>query len=134
MLTNDPVAAEGAASVAHALAHPIRLQILELLRDQGAYVMHLTAALGRPQANISQHLAVLREAGLVVDEREGTTTIYRVRDQRVFELVDSLKALVPEIRADLSFRSRRVRFRQGGRLNGSAQSCRCPRCRGFETA
>lgn len=134
MLTDDPAAVEGAASVAHALAHPTRLQILELLRDEGAYVMHLTVTLGRPQANISQHLAVLREAGLVVDEREGTTTIYRVRDQRVFELVDSLKALVPEVRVGLSFGPRRVRFRQGGRLNSPVRSCRCPRCRDFETA
>jgi DNA-binding transcriptional ArsR family regulator len=81
------------AEVAHALAHPVRLGILELLRNEGAYVMHLTTMLGRPQANISQHLAILRDAGLVVDEREGMTVVYRVRDPRVFELVDQMKGL-----------------------------------------
>ncbi|MCL4395134.1 MAG: ArsR family transcriptional regulator [Chloroflexi bacterium] len=53
----------------------------------------MTTALGRPQANISQHLAVLREANLVVDEREGMTVVYRMQDPRVFDLVDRLKAL-----------------------------------------
>ncbi len=132
MLADSLAATEGAASIAHALAHPIRLQILELLRDEGAYVMHLTAILGRPQANISQHLAVLREAGLVVDEREGTTTLYRVRDPRVFDLVDGLKALAPEAEANPSAGIRWIRSRYGCRPNREGQSCRCPRCRAFQ--
>lgn len=131
MLVNDPVVAEAAASVAQALAHPVRLQILELLRDEGAYVMHLTATLGRPQANISQHLGILRQAGLVVDEREGMTVVYRVRDPRVFELVDRLKALAaPPAEFVESPGSRRASFRRPGRPGEPGRGCRCPRCRG----
>ena len=132
MLIDNLEMAIGAASVAHALSHPIRLQILELLRDEGAYVMHLTAMLGRPQANISQHLAVLREAGLVVDEREGTTAIYRVRNPRVFDLMDNLKALAPEAEAGLSPNLRRMRFRSASYVNRQNWGCRCPRCQTFE--
>lgn len=117
--------AQTTAKVAHALAHPTRVQILDLLRDEGAYVMHLTAMLGRPQANISQHLMVL-----VVSEREGMTVLCRVRDPRVFEVLDRLKALVKS----------RVEEGAVGRLSdfpphppkvehNGAFRCRCPRCR-----
>jgi DNA-binding transcriptional ArsR family regulator len=129
-LVNDPVVASAAAGVARALAHPVRLQILELLRDEGAYVMHLTAALGRPQANISQHLGILREAGLVMDEREGMTVIYRVRDPRVFDLVDRLKALAALPAGPAYGPGRRGALsRQRARLGKAGQGCRCPRCR-----
>jgi len=116
---------EGGAGVAHALAHPARLQILEMLRNEGAYVMHLTTALRRPQANISQHLAILRDAGLVVDEREGMTVVYRVRDPRVFELVNQLKMLpFPSAgRPKSSVKGMRC-AQSGGRCHG----CHCPRC------
>jgi DNA-binding transcriptional ArsR family regulator len=121
---------EATAKVAQALAHPVRLQILNLLRDEGAYVMHLTAVLDRPQANISQHLSVLREAGLVTDEREGMTVIYYVCGPRVFEVVDGLTALVEaQARAGAGELAagwpelRRMRRR-------GARRCRCPHCRG----
>lgn len=129
VLANDLAEAEATASVARALAHPVRLQILELLRNEGAYVMHLTTTLGRPQANISQHLAVLREAGLVVDDREGMTVIYRVRDPRVFDLVDRLKALAPPPAGPGYVPgSRGAQLRRRGRPGGPGQGCRCPRC------
>jgi len=75
---------------------------------------------------------VLREAGLVVDEREGTMAIYRVRDPRVFDLMDSLKALAPEAEAGLSSNLRRMRFRFVSYVNCKNWRCRCPRCQTFE--
>lgn len=127
-MTEDAV-----ARLAQALAHPVRLRILELLRDQGAYVMHLTNMLDRPQANISQHLAVLRDAGLVTDEREGMTVVYRVRDERIYQVQECLAALVPHAVTDrgkrkaMSFRGHRNGY---GARNGVRRGCRCPRCRG----
>ncbi len=117
--------ADAAAIIAQALAHPVRIQILELLRREGAYVMHLTTMLGRPQANISQHLATLREAGLVTDEREGMTVIYRVRDPRVFDLVDRLKVLSPGTRVS---RESRIEEMTLPRRSGRGRGCHCPRC------
>lgn len=115
---------EPGASVAHALAHPVRLRILESLRNEGAYVMHLTTTLGRPQANISQHLGVLRDAGLVQDEREGMTVIYRVRDPRIFDLVDQMRALVGASTPRACGHARTRCAPHAGRGHG----CHCPHC------
>jgi len=128
VLAENPVVAEGAASVARALSHPVRLQILELLRNEGAYVMHVTTALDRPQANVSQHLAVLREAGLVTDEREGMTVIYRVRDPRVFDLVDCMKSLAAPRDEVIGGATR-----EPDHASGPGRRCRCPRCQGDES-
>lgn len=131
MVSNEFANIEEAARIARALSHPLRLRILNELRDGGAYVMHLTTSLDRPQANISQHLMVLREAGLVTSEREGMTVIYHVRDPQVTVLVDYLLDLA---RSRQGFRAAdrqelplRGRQRQG---HGRRGGCRCPRCQG----
>jgi ArsR family transcriptional regulator len=135
---NDPAGAEAAANVAQALAHPVRLRIMELLRDEGAYVMHLTALLERGQANISQHLAILKAAGLVVDERRGMTVNYRVNDPRVFDLLDSLKLLAAASPGDGADTARACPACSGlsrgrcPRSDGRARRCGCPRCSGDE--
>ena len=54
------------------LAHPMRLQILDLVRRSDECVCHLSAVLDKPQPYVSQQLAILREAGLIVDRKEGT--------------------------------------------------------------
>ncbi len=115
---------ESAARVAQALAHPVRLQILNLLREEGsAYVMHLTASTERPQANISQHLAILREAGLITDERDGMSVIYRVADRRVYDVLDHLAGLTATGAGGA--RSFTLMTPVGRRPRG----CGCPRCR-----
>ena len=85
-----------AADIAMILSHPVRLRILELLKDDGAYVMDLVEATGRPQANISQHLAMMRELGIVTDVREGMAVRYYVKDEAIFEIIDKLKQLAEE--------------------------------------
>jgi len=69
--------------------HPSRLTILEILRDGEQCVCHLEAVLGCRQAYISQHLMVLREAGLVEDRRDGARIYYRVIKPEVFDLVEA---------------------------------------------
>ncbi len=83
MTTFDP-----SAKLFKALMHPSRLLILETLRDGEQCVCHLEAVLGCRQAYISQHLMVLREAGLVEDRREGARIFYRVIKPEVYDLVD----------------------------------------------
>ncbi|RMF35767.1 MAG: transcriptional regulator [Chloroflexi bacterium] len=105
-----------------ALAHPVRLSILEALRDEGQYVQHLTHALGRRQANVSQHLAVLREAGLVTAQREGMNVIYRLKDRRVLEVLDAAVGIVADMHPEAFAQTQPYpRRRRGG--------CGCPRCR-----
>jgi len=77
------------ANIFKALMHPSRLTILEILRDGEQCVCHLEAVLGCRQAYISQHLMVLREAGLVEDRRDGARIYYRVIKPEVFSLVEA---------------------------------------------
>jgi DNA-binding transcriptional ArsR family regulator len=70
-----------------ALAHPVRLSILDVLSRQEACVCHLTALLHQRQPYISQHLAILRAANLVADRREGTIIYYRIRHAELAELL-----------------------------------------------
>lgn len=79
-----------------ALAHPSRLRILELLRDGELCVCEMQPRLGLRQANLSQHLAVLRASGLVEAKREGLRVIYRVADPRIFQVLDGLSAILAD--------------------------------------
>lgn len=123
LMNEEGMRNESMAALAQVLAHPTRISILRLLREEGAYVMHLSALLGRPQANISQHLTVLREAGLVVDVREGMSVVYRVRDRMLFEVLDGLESFA----AIAGHGSRRPVGRRP--QVGRHRRCRCPRCR-----
>ena len=76
-----------------ALAHPLRIRLLELLRPGPLSVGQLQQAIGVPASSISQQLAVLRGRNIVVTERRGTTVIYRVRDPELFELLDVARRL-----------------------------------------
>ena len=58
------------------LAHPVRLQILEILRHGEACVCHMEALLGRRQPYISQQLMALRDAGLVDSHKDGLNVFY----------------------------------------------------------
>ncbi len=128
MPANDPLTSD-AARIARAISHPVRLQILNELRGDGAYVMHLTSVLGRPQANISQHLMVLREAGLVRAIREGMTVLYVVSDPDVLTVVDALLALAKKRAAQRELMAEaEMDAGRGGRRRHRGK-CRCPRCR-----
>lgn len=81
------------AKIFKALMHPARLAILEALRGGEQCVCHLEAVLGCRQAYISQHLSVLRDAGLVQDRRDGWNIFYRVDSPQVFDLVASARGL-----------------------------------------
>lgn len=76
------------------LAHPTRLQILELLRGKELCVCDLQAALKQRQACVSQHLMVLREAGIVTCRKAGLRVYYRISATRLPELLDKIEAVV----------------------------------------
>ncbi|MEL7625795.1 MAG: metalloregulator ArsR/SmtB family transcription factor [Anaerolineaceae bacterium] len=84
---------EAESVVFKALNHPVRLAILEVLRDGEHCVCHLSAYLGQRQSYISQQLIVLRESGLVQDRRDGWNVYYSVVNPLVFEIVDGVRAL-----------------------------------------
>jgi ArsR family transcriptional regulator len=73
------------AAVGRALADPKRLCVLESLASGELSVGDLSTKVGCQIPNMSQHLAVLRSAGLVTTRRDGSTVYYRLADQRVLE-------------------------------------------------
>jgi ArsR family transcriptional regulator len=70
---------EARARVAKALGHPSRLLILDALQQREQCVCELTELVGADQSTVSKHLAVLKQAGLVEDRKEGTMAFYRIR-------------------------------------------------------
>ncbi len=78
-----------------ALAHPVRLQILELLRQGEVCVCHIRVVLEKRQAYISQQLMVLREAGLVETRKDGLRVFYRLADPHVEALLGAMFGAAP---------------------------------------
>ncbi|MEK6719612.1 MAG: metalloregulator ArsR/SmtB family transcription factor [Chloroflexota bacterium] len=74
-----------AASIGRALADPKRLCVLESLAEGELSVSELSTRVGCQVPNMSQHLSVLRSAGLVTSRRDGNTIFYRLSDPRVLE-------------------------------------------------
>lgn len=79
------------AQIFKILTHPGRISILELLRDGEHCVCHLEAILGLRQATISQQLAVLRDAGIIQDRRDGWNIYYRVVNDQIFSVLDAAR-------------------------------------------
>lgn len=77
-----------------ALGHPVRVRILQLLREGERTVGSLQAALDLDSSGTSQQLAALRKQGLVESRREGTSVYYRVKDARTLELLELAKAII----------------------------------------
>ena len=76
------------AAYFQALAEPTRLQILNLLRQQERSVGELAQLCGYSSANISRHLALLTQHGLVARESRGNSAIYSIADESVYALCD----------------------------------------------
>lgn len=74
-----------------ALAHPIRIHILDALRDGEHSVNELRDILDIEAANVSQQLAILRNKNLVVSRKDGTNVYYSIKDPMVFQLLDLSK-------------------------------------------
>ncbi len=76
-----------------ALAHPVRIAILEILRAGPTSVGEIQALTGVPGSSISQQLAVLRSRGIVVPERTGTTIHYHAADPQIYVLLDAAREI-----------------------------------------
>jgi DNA-binding transcriptional ArsR family regulator len=72
------------------LAEPMRIRLLDRLREGEATVNELTRALEASQQNVSRHLAVLAESGIVGRRKDGTHVYYRIVDEGVFGLCDQV--------------------------------------------
>jgi len=85
----DPVV-ELLAQRFRVLGDPTRIRLLERLRRSEATVTELTLVTGASQQNVSKHLGVLREAGIVARRKQGTASLYRIADESIFDLCEQV--------------------------------------------
>jgi DNA-binding transcriptional ArsR family regulator len=78
------------STVFHALADPIRLEIVNYLRQGERCVCEIVPHLNLIQPLVSRHLKILKDAGIVKGRKDGTKRMYIIVDQRIFNIVDSL--------------------------------------------
>jgi ArsR family transcriptional regulator len=82
---------EQASRALKAMAHPLRLKILCLLGNQELNVQDIVDGVGTSQSNISQHLAILREKGVLRTRRDANRVFYRVGDERTLTLIGMMR-------------------------------------------
>jgi DNA-binding transcriptional ArsR family regulator len=107
---------EPEAKLFRILGNPARLDLLDCLSAGEACVCHLEALLGMRQAYLSQHLAVLRQAGLVQGRRQGLNIYYRLAEPRLLLVLEAAHALT---------RHSRLTRRPPAT---SVPDCPCPKC------
>jgi DNA-binding transcriptional ArsR family regulator len=85
-----------------AIGEPMRIRLLDQLRDGEATVGELSQALAASQQNVSKHLAVLADAGILGRRKEGNRVYYRIADEGVFALCEDVCGSVQEQLRNLS--------------------------------
>ena len=81
---------ERASRSLKAMSHPLRLKILCTLGDSEVSVQEIVERVGTSQSNISQHLAILRDKGILDSRKDANRVYYRVGDDRTLKLIDMM--------------------------------------------
>ncbi len=84
------------AQICQALADPTRIVILYILSEESSNVNDLVKATGQSQPLISRHLKVLRERGMVNTERDGSSVIYSLADERIIQALDLMRGVLAD--------------------------------------
>ncbi len=82
---------ELASRALKAMAHPLRLKILCVLGNQEVSVQHIVDCVGTSQSNISQHLAILRDKGVLRARKDANRVYYRIGDERTLTLIGMMR-------------------------------------------
>lgn len=93
---------ETAARALKAISHPLRLKILCVVGAQEVCVQDIVEAVGTSQSNISQHLAILRDKGVLNTRKDANRVYYRIADARTLQLI----ALMREVFCGIPQRKR----------------------------
>lgn len=84
---------ETAARALKAISHPLRLKILCVIGEQAICVQDIVEAVGTSQSNISQHLAILRDKGVLQTRKDANRVYYRIADARTLQLIALMREL-----------------------------------------
>ncbi len=76
-----------------ALADPTRLKILECIKEGEKCICEVIPYTGKSQPNVSQHLKVLKIAGLIDERKEGTRIMLKASNKKIFDVIDSVKKM-----------------------------------------
>ena len=82
---------ETAARALKAISHPLRLKILCVVGGEEVCVQDIVEAVGTSQSNISQHLAILRDKGVLQTRKDANRVFYRVADKRTLQLIELMR-------------------------------------------
>ena len=82
---------ERASRAIKAMSHPLRLKILCSLGDKEVSVQDIVEMVGTSQSNISQHLAILRDKGILASRKDANRVYYRVGDNRTLRLISMMR-------------------------------------------
>ncbi len=91
------------------LSNPIRLKVIHFLRDNERPVNELARLCQVPQVTLSQHLALMRQRGMLLTRREGTTVHYRLGNPKMVEAYDLMREILSERFKEMEELSRAVR-------------------------
>ncbi len=97
------------AELCKSLSNPTRLEILNLLRDGEMPVNQLATTIGVRQANLSQHLAVLRQRGVVTVRRDGVSVYYKLANPKMIQACDIIREVLLELMAKSELLVRRAK-------------------------
>lgn len=84
------------AGICHTLANPKRLEIIDKLRTHELSVTELAEALEISQANLSQHLSLMRQRGIVMARREGSNVFYSLSNPKIIQACDLMRQVLLE--------------------------------------
>jgi DNA-binding transcriptional ArsR family regulator len=82
------------AEILKVLAQPTRLKILELIRNGEKCICEIVPALNGEQSNISRHISLMQKSNLVSTRKDGVRVLVKVKDPRVFEVLDSISTIL----------------------------------------
>ncbi len=97
------------AEICQTLANPKRLQIISLLKNGELPVGEMVKAMNIAKANLSQHLAVMRQKGILITRREGTTIYYRLASPKITDACTTMREVLMNLLEDREKLSKSIR-------------------------
>ncbi len=105
------------ADILKALAQPTRLKILELLRHGERCICEIIPAIDGEQSNISRHISLMQKSHLVTTRKDGVKVMVKVRDPKIFQILDSITTILENEMDEQSRLIRSIRSEARGRTS-----------------
>ena len=83
----------GEVEIFKALADSTRLKILECIKDEEKCICEIIPYTGKSQPNVSQHLKVMKHAGIINERKDGTRIMIKVSDKKIFNIINQVKRI-----------------------------------------